>query len=104
MVIRAQGHILVMGVTSIPHSLTRQARHLSRERFQEVRVAGGVGWVAVGLGAAVWTFLSATNKRTSSESTQARHFLVGLVVVVVEFLDLYTIIVSVRVLLGSVPF
>jgi hypothetical protein len=68
---------------------------LSREGFQEVRIAGGVGWVAVGLGA--WGldgFVS--NKQTSNESTHARHFLVGLVVVVVEFLGLYTIIVSGR--------
>jgi len=82
-------------VASILHSLTQQARHLSREGFQEVRIAGGVGWVAVGLGA--WGldgFVS--NKQTSNESTHARHFLVGLVVVVVEFLGLYTIIVSVR--------
>lgn len=66
MVIRAQGHILVMGVTSIPHSLTQQARHLSREGFQEVRVAGGVGWVAVGLGA--WGLdVFVSNKQTNKQ-------------------------------------
>ncbi|CAM6075597.1 unnamed protein product, partial [Sphagnum tenellum] len=63
-------------VASIPHSLIQQARHLSREGFQEVRIAGGVGWVAVGLGAWGLDFF-VSNKQTSSKSTQARHFLSG---------------------------
>jgi hypothetical protein len=53
-------------VASIPHALTQQARNLSREGFQEVHIAGGVGWVAVGLGA--WGLdVFVSNKQTNKQ-------------------------------------